>query len=132
MKLASTAVAAYTVTPNTSASSRSHKTWYTSALAPDRKNSGPRIRSMGVIVPGRRRAATMGAGALRRSQAEIPADKLSLYLLMLGGFQERAGDRTAALATMRSLQDNLARDGSLASGGRLPARTVAAVKRLSN
>ena len=65
-------------------------------------------------------------------QAEIPAEKWNLYLFMLGGFQERAGERTAALATMRGLHDILARDGSLASGGRMPDRTVAAVKRLSN
>lgn len=65
-------------------------------------------------------------------QAEIPTDKRNLYLFMLGGFQERAGDRTAALATMRALHGILARDGSLASGGRLSDRTVAAVKRLSS
>lgn len=64
-------------------------------------------------------------------RAEIPTDKTNLYLFMLAGFQERAGERTAALATMRGLHDILRRDGSLASGGRLPERTVAAVKRLS-
>jgi hypothetical protein len=64
-------------------------------------------------------------------QAEIPTDKQNLYMFMLASFQERAGERTAALATVRGLHDILARDGSLAAGGRLPDRTVAAVKRLS-
>jgi hypothetical protein len=37
MKLASTALAAWTVTPTTSASRRSQAIWKTSALAPDRE-----------------------------------------------------------------------------------------------
>ncbi len=42
MKPASTVLAAYTVTPKSSDSNRSHITWYTSALRPEKKNRNAR------------------------------------------------------------------------------------------
>ena len=47
MKLASTVLAAYTVTPNTSDSIRSQITWYMRALAPERKKRRPTTSSIG-------------------------------------------------------------------------------------
>jgi hypothetical protein len=38
MNVAHTALAAYTVTPNTQPSVRSQRSWYTSAQAPEKKN----------------------------------------------------------------------------------------------
>jgi tetratricopeptide (TPR) repeat protein len=64
-------------------------------------------------------------------EGDIPRDKRNPYLFMRGHLEERAGRRAEALATFRDLRDVLSREGTLASGGPLPERTVAAVKRLS-
>jgi hypothetical protein len=50
---------------------------------------------------------------------------------MLGTFQERAGERSEALATFRGLRDALTREGAFRSGGTLPERTRAALERLA-
>ena len=64
-------------------------------------------------------------------EKEVPSDKQHHYWFMLGAFQERNGDRAAALEAYRKVYDALKRDGSLQAGGRLPERTITAVKRLS-
>ena len=64
-------------------------------------------------------------------EKEVPSDKQTLYWFMLGGFEERSGDRAAALATYQRVYEVLKREGSLSAGGRLPDGTVAALKRLS-
>jgi hypothetical protein len=50
---------------------------------------------------------------------------------MRGGFEERSGNRDAALGSYRRVYDALKRTGSLSAGGRLPEGTVAAIKRLA-
>lgn len=64
-------------------------------------------------------------------EKEVPSDKQNHYWFMLAGFQERNGDRAAALETYRKVYDAMKGDGSLRAGGRLPEATAAAVKRLS-
>jgi hypothetical protein len=64
-------------------------------------------------------------------QNEVSNDKEDHYRFMLGRFQERSGDRAAALESYRMVYDSLKQDGSLRAGGRLPEATAAAVKRLS-
>ena len=48
MKLASTVLAAYAVTPKTTDSTRSQSTWYMRPLMPDRKKSTARAASDGL------------------------------------------------------------------------------------
>jgi tetratricopeptide (TPR) repeat protein len=55
----------------------------------------------------------------------------NLKVFVLATLQEHAGQRAEALATFRLLRDTLAKNGGLASGGRLPDQTVEAVERLS-
>jgi hypothetical protein len=48
-----------------------------------------------------------------------------------GDLLERAGERSEALATYRTLHGSLAREGGLSGGGPLPEQTVEAIQRLS-
>jgi tetratricopeptide (TPR) repeat protein len=64
-------------------------------------------------------------------ETAIAADKQNLRLFMLATFEERAGQRTEALATYSALRDVLVKEGTLARGGPLSEDTVAAIKRLS-
>jgi tetratricopeptide (TPR) repeat protein len=65
------------------------------------------------------------------TDARLAPDRRNLRLYMLAALQEHAGARAEALANYRTLRDALARDGGLASGGRLPEGTLAALERLS-
>jgi tetratricopeptide (TPR) repeat protein len=62
---------------------------------------------------------------------ESAADKRELKLFVLATLQEQADQPAEALASLLGLRETLARNGALASGGRLADRTMAAVKRLS-
>ena len=59
------------------------------------------------------------------------SSRRDLKRFVLATLQEHAGQRDAALANFVAIRDSLAKNGGLASGGPLPERTVAAVKRLS-
>jgi hypothetical protein len=59
------------------------------------------------------------------------SSRQNLKLFVLATLQEHAGLRADALANFLALRDRLAKSGGLASGGRLPDRTVEAVKRLT-
>ena len=64
-------------------------------------------------------------------EQQVAPDRQNLRLFMLAALQEHAGARDNALANYQAVRDALAREGSLANGGRLPEGTLAAVKRLS-
>ena len=64
-------------------------------------------------------------------EAEVPRDKRNLYLFMVGTLQERAQERSEAIATFRALHDALDREGAFRLGGSLPDRTKEAIARLS-
>lgn len=59
------------------------------------------------------------------------ASRGDLKRYVLATLQEHAGQRDAALANFLALGDALAANGGLATGGPLPDRTVAAIRRLS-
>jgi tetratricopeptide (TPR) repeat protein len=65
------------------------------------------------------------------TEGRLAADRKNLRLFILAALQEHAGARAEALANYQAVRDDLAREGSLANGGRLPEGTLAAIKRLS-
>ena len=65
------------------------------------------------------------------TEQQVARDRQNLRLFMLAALQEHAGARENALANYQAVRDALAREGSLANGGRLPEGTLAAIKRLS-
>jgi tetratricopeptide (TPR) repeat protein len=64
-------------------------------------------------------------------EEKVATDRKNLRLYMIAALQEQAGARAEALANYQKVRDALSREGSLASGGRLPEGTLTGITRLS-